>query len=172
MVIQSSHNDALKRMATIKTYLFDWGDTLMVDLPDETGKMCDWKVVEAVEGAKETLASLSKYASIYIATGAADSTEQDIKLAFERVGLSEFISGYFCQDNLGQVKGTPGFLEAICLAIDEQKENVAMIGDNVDKDIKPALAAGVQPVWLTSNLDRDAPKSVYKISRLTDLCAQ
>lgn len=29
-----------------KTYLFDWGDTLMVDFPDQEGKMCNWSKVE------------------------------------------------------------------------------------------------------------------------------
>ncbi len=53
----------------IDIYLFDWGDTLMVDFPGVPGKMCDWEIVEAVTGAKEALAALSKHAQIYIATG-------------------------------------------------------------------------------------------------------
>ena len=32
-------------------YLFDWGDTLMVDYVDAIGKMCDWPSVKAVDGA-------------------------------------------------------------------------------------------------------------------------
>jgi len=31
----------------LHVYLFDWGDTLMVDFPGTPGKMCDWQVVEA-----------------------------------------------------------------------------------------------------------------------------
>ena len=72
-----------------EVYLFDWGDTLMVDFPGMAGKMCDWTVVETVEGAREVLAVLSQKARIYVATGAADSTESEIKRAFERVGLSQ-----------------------------------------------------------------------------------
>ena len=30
-------------------FLFDWGDTLMVDFPGVPGKMCDWDKVEAGE---------------------------------------------------------------------------------------------------------------------------
>ncbi|MBD1571604.1 HAD family hydrolase, partial [Aliivibrio sp. S10_S31] len=26
-----------------KAYLFDWGDTLMVDFPNTQGKMCNWE---------------------------------------------------------------------------------------------------------------------------------
>jgi putative hydrolase of the HAD superfamily len=71
----------------------------MVDFPSVPGKMCDWEVVEAVNGAKEVLEALSKHSQIYVATGAADSTELEIKRAFERVGLNQFISGYFCKAN-------------------------------------------------------------------------
>ncbi len=31
----------------IDIYLFDWGDTLMKDFTHQSGKMCDWKIVEA-----------------------------------------------------------------------------------------------------------------------------
>ena len=41
----------------IDVYLFDWGDTLMVDFPNASGKMCDWVTVEAIIGANDTLAS-------------------------------------------------------------------------------------------------------------------
>ena len=58
----------------------------MVDFPDQKGKMCDWVTVQAVDGALRTLKELSKSHPVYIATNAADSSETDIKLAFERGG--------------------------------------------------------------------------------------
>jgi len=133
----------------IKAYLFDWGDTLMVDFPNATGKMCNWHMVKAVNGAQEALALLAKDTPIYIATGAADSTELEIKLAFERVGLSQYISGYFCQANVGCSKGSSEFLETILSKLKLPAINVVMVGDNYDKDIKPALAVGIKPIWLT-----------------------
>ena len=91
----------------ISVYLFDWGDTLMVDFPNVAGKMCDWDTVEPVYGAKATLAALSEHSDIYIATGAEDSTELEIKQAFARVGLAQFITGYFCKADVGLSKGSP-----------------------------------------------------------------
>jgi putative hydrolase of the HAD superfamily len=72
--------------SAIEIYLFDWGDTLMVDFPGVSGKMCDWDIVEAVDGSREVLEHLARHAQIYIATGAAESTELDIRKAFDRVG--------------------------------------------------------------------------------------
>ncbi|MFT6899165.1 MAG: hypothetical protein ACJA13_003598 [Paraglaciecola sp.] len=85
-----------------KFYLFDWGNTLMVDFPGAQGEMCDWQTLQAVDGAKETLAALYQQGyALYVATGAEDSSVQDIQLAFERVRLAQFISGYFCKSNIG-----------------------------------------------------------------------
>lgn len=153
----------------INIYLFDWGDTLMVDFPDVTGKMCDWEVVKAVSGAKEALDVLSKNAQIYIATGAADSTELEIKLAFDRVGLSQFISGYFCKANLGLSKGSPEFLEAILAKLNISAVNVAMVGDNFEKDIEPAIAVGIQPIWFTQHNIETTPHNVKVINELSEL---
>lgn len=141
----------------MKVYLFDWGDTLMVDFPDVSGKMCNWERVEAVSGAKETLEALYVHSKIYIATGAADSTELEIKQAFERVGLSQFISGYFCKANLGLSKGSPEFLPAILEKLNIPAANVAMVGDNFEKDIKPAIAVGMQAFWFTVNDTKPVP---------------
>lgn len=153
----------------INVYLFDWGDTLMVDFPGVTGKMCDWEIVEAVTGAKETLEELSKQSKIYIATGAADSTELEIQQAFERVGLSQYITGYFCKANLGLSKGSPEFLESILDKLKVPSSSVAMVGDNLVKDIKPALATGIQPFWFTDKSIESAPDNVKVIKQLSAL---
>lgn len=153
----------------INVYLFDWGDTLMIDFPGVAGKMCDWETVEAVSGAKDALAVLSQHAKIYIATGAADSTELEIQQAFERVGLNKFISGYFCKANLGLSKGTPEFLQSILSNLNISAASVAMVGDNYEKDIMPAISVGIQPIWFTENTTNSVPSNVKVINKLSDL---
>ncbi len=153
----------------INVYLFDWGDTLMVDYPEANGKMCDWKVVEAVSGAKKALETLSKNSIIYIATGAADSTELEIKRAFERVDLDQFISGYFCKANLGLSKGSPEFLKSILDKLKISAENVAMVGDNFKKDIQPAISVGIKSFWFTENSADFTHDSVMVVNRLDEL---
>lgn len=154
----------------ITTYLFDWGDTLMVDFPGVPGKMCDWERVQAVDGAAKLLASLSHKAQIYIATGAAESTEADIKQAFERVDLAQYVSGYFCQSNLGCRKGSKAFLPSILTKLAVPLGSVAMVGDSIEKDVKPALEVGIQAVWLKpSDAQISPPPGTQVISSLTEL---
>ena len=57
-----------------QVYLFDWGDTLMVDDPMQAGHMKDWPEVSEVAGAAEMLAALAQSAVIYVATGAENTT--------------------------------------------------------------------------------------------------
>ncbi|BES73348.1 HAD family hydrolase [Marinobacter nanhaiticus D15-8W] len=131
-----------------EVYLFDWGDTLMVDYPDAPGKMCDWPRVEAVSGAVETLRCLSRHARIYVATGAQDSTESDIWKALVRVVLDPWIAGVFCQANLGVAKGDPRFLQLILQKLSVAPNQTVMVGDNLSRDVMPALASGITPIWL------------------------
>ncbi|WP_261883075.1 HAD family hydrolase [Vibrio pelagius] len=153
-----------------KTYLFDWGDTLMVNFPDQSGKMCDWPTVEPIDGALETLEYLSQYHQVYIATNAADSSEQDIQQAFSRVGLDKFIAGYFCKANLGVDKASPDFFPTIISRLNVPTSSVTMVGDTLEKDIVPALKSGINAIWFTQkpeqNLDGFQYDSITQLSEL------
>lgn len=142
----------------------------MVDFPGVPGKMCDWDYVEAVDGAFEALAYLSRSSSIYIATGAAESSESEIRDALGKVDLSQFITGYFCKANLGITKGDPEFLPAIIRKLGVNADQVAMVGDSLVKDVMPAAEAGIEPIWLRSNSSSTAPPSIRTIKHLKELC--
>lgn len=152
-------------------YLFDWGDTLMVDYPQYSGKMCDWPTVAAVPGAQHTLAFLAKNHKIYVATNAVASTASDIRKAFERVGLAQYISGYFCKANLGIGKGSPEFYLKIAAALAVNPKDLVMVGDTTDKDIIPAVAAGLTAIWFNPAQLPTAPDSAFtNITDLRQLC--
>ncbi|MBJ2148788.1 HAD family hydrolase [Vibrio sp. IB15] len=153
-----------------KTVLFDWGNTLMIDFPDAQGKMCDWEIVQEVSGAQALLAELSKHHNIYIATNAADSSKTDIIWAFERVGLSQYIDGYFCKASIGLSKYEPGFYPAIISQLGIKPKESTMIGDTLEKDIYPALEAGLQAVWLnTEGTIADTNLPIVEVKNLTEL---
>ncbi|MGI9889002.1 HAD family hydrolase [Vibrio chagasii] len=153
-----------------KTVLFDWGNTLMINFPDAQGKMCDWEIVQEVSGAQALLAELSKHHNIYIATNAADSSKVDIICAFERVGLSQYIDGYFCKASIGLSKYEPGFYPAIISQLGIEPKEVTMIGDTLEKDIYPALEAGLQAVWLnTEGAIPDTILPIVEVQNLTEL---
>ncbi|MGR5064096.1 HAD family hydrolase [Photobacterium sp. DNB22_13_2] len=152
-----------------RIYLFDWGDTLMVDFPQYQGKMCHWPEVQAVPGARETLRRLSANTPIYVATNADDSSLEDIKLAFHRVGLAKYISGYFCKINMGIAKGTPEYFQRIVLALDVEPHDITMVGDSLENDIQPAIAAGLNTIWYCSEKDFRDDSQYKQIRTLEEL---
>ena len=154
----------------MKIVLFDWGDTLMVDTPNQTGKMRFWDQVQAVSGAKQTLALLSQEHRIFVATNAVDSSVEDVKIAFDRVELSNYIEGYFCKDNLGVGKGSSHFFQAILQTLSVDATQVTMIGDSLENDIFPAQQLGIEAIWFNPSAQPYSNEAAVKqISRLTDL---
>jgi HAD superfamily hydrolase (TIGR01549 family) len=61
--------------------------------------------------------------------------------------------------------------KAAVAKIDEPAEGILFVGDRLDKDIKPALNAGMQAVLKAAytNVGRKVPKGVCKISRISEL---
>ncbi|MDV7103400.1 HAD family hydrolase [Vibrio sp. TH_r3] len=155
----------------MKIVLFDWGDTLMIDNPNQTGKMRLWDQVQAVSGAKQTLALLSQDYRIVVATNAADSSVEDIKIAFDRVELSDYIEGYLCKNNLGVGKGSSEFFQAILQILSVNATQVIMVGDSLDNDIFPAQQLGIEAIWFNpSEESHSNAVTVKQIKQLPELC--
>ncbi len=153
-------------------YLFDWGDTLMIDFPNVPGKMCDWDYVKATEFATEALEHISSKARIYIATAAAESTPEDIKKAFIRVGLDKFISGYYCKQNTGYTKPDLKFYKAILDDLAVEPNRVVMVGDTLEKDILPCHALGLKTVWISKKKSTAEANGIRVIESLKELCEE
>ncbi|GAL25960.1 acetyltransferase [Vibrio variabilis] len=150
-------------------YLFDWGDTLMFDDPSQQGKMCDWTEVRAVEGAVDLLKGLSALCPVYVATNAQDSTEKDIHKAFERVGLAQYLSGYFCYSNLGVTKDDAEFFPTIASRLNVSPERLVMTGDQTQRDIEPALRAGLRANWFNPSGLSDEGNNEIGFARLEEI---
>lgn len=138
-------------MLKTQHYLFDWGDTLMVDIPGQTGPMCDWPKVQVVAGAKDCLKRLSQNAYCHLATHAEDSSEVQIRQALIGAELSEFITHVFCRENLGVGKTDPRYYPTITAKLAVSPEHITMVGDSLERDVYQALKAGLKAVWFNPN---------------------
>ena len=156
--------------------LFDWGDTLMRDLPQFSGPMAGWPRVEALPGAAETLQALAGEWRIALATNAADSDEAQIRQALQRGGLDAWIEQVYCFKRLGVKKPAPEFFAAI-LADAAQlggapPGRVVMVGDSFAGDVQGALSSGLQAVWLnTRSAEQRAGPGYTTIHLLAELPA-
>ena len=119
----------------------------MVDIPNQTGPMCDWPKIQAVEGAVACLIRISQHAHCHLATNAQDSSEAQIRLALKRAGLNEYIEHIFCCENLGVGKTDPSYYPSITDKLKVSPEYITMVGDSLERDVQQALKAGLKTVW-------------------------
>ena len=155
-------------MKRYQHYLFDWGDTLMVDLPGQVGPMCDWPEIKLVEGAIECLSVLSKVAHCHVATNALNSNQGQIRAAFERAGLSPFIANIFCAEEIGFHKPQGEYFQFIIETLEVPAGEIVMIGDSLEKDIYGALRQGMDALWFNPN-HRPVPKEIIGLTGLSEL---
>jgi len=151
-----------------KHLLFDWGNTLMVDKPECLGPMYLWPSVDLCDGAAETLAMLCPHYKCHLASNAADSTEEEIRMALQRGGIDSFISEVFCYRSLGFEKPSKAYFSAILARLNCEREEVLMIGDSWEKDIIGAQSSGIDAVWITPS-ETSRSDSAKVIHRLSDL---
>ena len=149
-------------------YLFDWGDTLMVDFPDQPGPMCNWPEIKVVDGAEKCLAKLSKTSKCHVATNAKFSNTAEIRRAFERAGLNHYIEHIFCADSIGFSKPEPEYFQAIITTLNAPLDDILMVGDSLNKDVHGAMSAGLDAVWFNPRQLNVASK-ISSINRLSEL---
>ncbi len=151
-----------------KHYLFDWGNTLMIDIKGQTGPMYKWDKVLRAAGAYEGLEYLHNFAKCHIATNAKDSSSTQIRKALNRVGLAQFIDHIFCFKEIGYEKPSQEFFEHIISKLGCLKSEVVMIGDSLETDVYGAKKYEIESIWL-NNDQQPVPEGITAVSTLPDL---
>jgi len=142
--------------------LFDWGDTIMRDFPEFIGPMIMWPKVEALPDVREVLEELGSSWTLCLATNAADSTEELIWRALERVCLKGSFDKVYCAKNVGHRKPTPEFYIHILTDLCVRKESAIMVGDNFDTDVLGANKNGIRGIWLNEKTTEKRNGAMYK----------
>jgi putative hydrolase of the HAD superfamily len=127
--------------------MFDWGDTLMVDVPHYKGPMKAWPEVKVVEGVEKTLEYLRRISKCCLVTNAKDSNEEDIREALTRVDLDTYLSRVFCYKNIGFEKPSSEFFSKVISTLGLDPKEIAMVGDSFEKDILGAVHSGIFSYW-------------------------
>lgn len=125
---------------------FDWGNTLMVELPQYSGMMAEWPEVAAVVGAQAALAELSERFHLIIASNAVDSNADRVRDALRRVGLDTYIKEIFTSHEVEGKKPQRKYFQSIQSRLPINAEYI-LVGDNYSTDIVGAWQAGWLAVW-------------------------
>ncbi len=142
--------------------LFDWGGTLMKDLPGFSGPMVGWPRVEAIEDASEVLAELHKTWMLALATNAVNSSEEQVWAALRRVGLDCFLDQIYCFRKIGHKKPSPEFFAYVLNDLGLDSSSVFMVGDDFESDIVGAVRCGIRAIWFNEQSDEERKAEMYR----------
>ena len=129
----------------IRMVVFDWGNTVMRDY-GTPGPMAFWPEVGAIDGVQAALEAVAARHEIALGTNS-DSDEAQVRRALARVGLDHFFEKIFVSAAIGAEKPSPAFFRAVLNGLDSLPEEIVMVGDSYENDVRGAAAAGLWTVW-------------------------
>lgn len=158
-------------LPSLQAVIFDWGDTLMRDLPGFQGAMVHWPRVELIPGVEEALASIHGRLACCVASNAGDSDAELMGLALERVGIRHFFDHLWTSRELGANKPDTTFFEAVLRELDLEPAACIMVGNDYEKDIAPAKSIGMWTIWLGQTIVENLTAADATICTMEDLHA-
>jgi len=155
-------------MSGIRLIIFDWGDTLMRDFPEQAGPMAYWPEVQLMPGAVNLLDYLHGRFACCVASNAGDSDAELLRKALERVEIAHYFNMIVTSKKIGCSKPDPLFFERVCTLAGFRPQETASVGNDYDKDIVPARSAGLFTVWYLPTGERTSMPGADVIVRSLD----
>ena len=135
----------------LKAVLFDWGNTVMEELSDQTGIMANWKKVAATPGIESALKSVINGTKLCIATNAAESNSEQVRKALDRVGLATYFDNIFTSSELQSAKPQKDYFEHIAEVLEARFSELLMVGDSYSADAQGPAVLGLRAIWYRRN---------------------
>ena len=103
------------------------------------------KDMKLLPGAKEVLELTQNLPRAIITNGPSDMQRAAIRQVGIEDKLTIVVSG---DEDVAIRKPNPRIFEIACERLKVESENVLMVGDNLEADVKGALACGMQAIWI------------------------
>lgn len=135
----------------LKYLIFDRGDTIITDLPEQYGGMAQWPYYKAVDGVIETMPYLANEYICVMASNTSVSDSDTIKMALTKIGIDKYFKEIYTQIDLKYPKPKKEFFLALLEILKATPSEVCSIGNDYELDIKPAKQLGIHTILLTDN---------------------
>ncbi len=155
----------------LKAVIFDWGDTLMRDLPQFRGPMAYWPEIELLPGVAAALEAMSDRYVCCVASNAGDSDAALMSLALERGRIRRYFQRLWTSRELGAAKPSLRFFAAILEKLSLGAAECASVGNDYERDIAPARAVGMKTVWLDAAAETQFSAGHSVINNMAELSA-
>ncbi len=153
----------------IKAIAFDWGNTIMREIPLSRRPSAHSASVEVVPGVNNALQVLTRQYLCCIASNARGPESTALGLVLERVGLEKYFRQIFTAEDLKAQKPDARFFQGLVQQLKFQPNECVMVGDDYQADIIGAKHAGMRTVWFTEHVQQDAPYADVVITAMDQL---
>lgn len=133
----------------LKYLIFDRGDTIIYDLPEDYGGMDNWPYYKLVDGVFETLPILVNYYTCFLASNTSVSSASSIRNILRKLNIEMFFKEIYTQADLMCSKPNVDFFLNLLRQISALPSEACYIGNDYALDIVPAKKAGLFTVLLT-----------------------
>ncbi|MFV0421405.1 HAD family hydrolase [Oleidesulfovibrio sp.] len=144
-----------------RALLFDWGGTLMENMPWYMGKEQGWSEVPATPHAEATVRSLAPYWVTGLASNAGESDEAEVRVSLDTMGLGNVLNRIYTFRLVGRPKPQPGFWHYVLRDLGLRAESVVMVGDDYMADIWGANQLGIRGVWFNRRTNERREGKLY-----------
>ena len=159
-------NSSIKKITTL---IFDWGDTVMRDIPGKEGAMYTWDYVEWIPFAEKALKLAHNNFTCCIATSAGHSGKEEMIAALKRVGADKYFHHFCSSKELGYSKPDVRFFLAVAEYMGVSPNECMMTGNLYEKDIIGAKKAGMTTCFFNENkLSGEFPDADFIINSFSD----
>ncbi|MCJ7692491.1 MAG: HAD family hydrolase, partial [Sedimentisphaerales bacterium] len=126
---------------------------------------------KAEAGIKDTLTALKQMG---LKLGIVSNTfvhKASLEKHLEQVGILDFFTVRLYSYEFDFRKPDARMFKIAAEKVGEMVENILFVGDRINKDIAPAMAAGMQAVKKTAytNTGKKTPRGAWKINQLSEL---
>jgi len=142
---------------SLKAVAFDLGHTLMDERRDQHLPI-DARPVHLMPGVSDVLPQLTLPLAVWANTRVA--AEADVRGWLDRAGLGRFFQWVITSVDAGVRKPAPAFFRYALARCGLAKDDVLLVGNQLNTDIAGAEAFGIRTVWLSGPAYRshdDAP---------------
>ena len=157
-----------------RAIIFDWGNTLMREIPIQRRPSVHSPLVEMMPGVAEALEELHQRYICCVASNARGPEATTLGIVLERTGLDRYFQRLFTAHTMGSEKPSSDFFDGILQELKIAAIDCIMVGDDYQRDISGAKAAGMRTIWLTvphTTEGTDADVIISSIQQLVDAVA-